>query len=147
MIRAFIFVLGALLGNIIFANKSRKAATELWDAFTPAKADLIAGFRHDIANSSSKNVYLKVANQGEAAADNVQVEIDGTDIEEHERFNRFRPGEVVEDLRLEPNGSITRHYTISLDTSLREHSVRITWKDPSGQGRYESTQSYIKPCS
>jgi ferredoxin-NADP reductase len=92
-------------------------------------------------------VYLKVANRGEAAADNVQVEIDGTDIEEHERFNRFRPGETVESLRLEPNGSITRHYTISLDTSLREHSISITWKDPSGQEQHESTQSYIEPCS
>jgi len=147
MIEALLFILGAVLGNIVFANKVRKAATELWDALTPAEADLIAEFRHDIANKSSQNVYLKLLNQGEAAADEVQVEIDGTDVEEHDRFNRFRPGETVESLRLEPNGSITRQYRTSLNTSLREHNITITWEDPSGKGQHESTQSYIEPCS
>lgn len=147
MFEALFFTLGAACGNIIFVNKVRQATTELWDAFTPAEADLIAEFRHDIANKSSQNIYLEVANHGNAAAEEVRVEIDGTDIEEHDRFNRFRPGETVENLQLEPNGSITRHYRTSLNNSLREHQINIAWKDPSGWGQRESTQSHIEPCS
>lgn len=146
MFEALLVGLGAFLGNIVVINKARKAASELWNVVTPAEANLIAEFRREIATKSSQIVYLKLTNNGQVATDRVRVEIDGIDIEDHERFRRSRPQETVDELRLEPESSITRQYRSSLDTSLREHDIRILWADPSGYGQWESTQSQVKPC-
>ena len=146
MFEALLFGLGAILGNIVTLNKARKATSELWDAVTPAEASLIAEFRREIATKSSQNIHLKLINRGKVAAHRIRVEIDGVDIENHQRFSRSRPQETVNELKLEPGSSITRRYRSSLDTSLREHNIRIFWEDPSGYGKWESTQSQVKPC-